>query len=91
MQSGSVTGAYMLDADYGSGGAWLRLDDASTSRAILPFECYIRASETITGKYKVIRHGMNIDNTTTDYLPVTGDPSSVTEKVLIDGRIYIIR
>ena len=91
MQTGSVTGAYMLDADYGSGGAWLRLDNASTSRAILPFECYIRASETITGKYKVIRHGMNIDNTTTDFFPVTDNPSSVTEKVLIGNQIYILR
>ena len=91
MTSGSVTGAYLLEADYGPSGAWLRAEDPSASRTILPFECYILANSTTTTKYRAIRRGMSIDNTPTGFLPVTDNSSSVTRKVLINNQIYIIR
>ena len=65
MVSGSVPGAYMLEPDYGSDGAWLRLDDASESRTIPPFECFIRASEPVTRNYVAIRRGMSLNDLST--------------------------
>jgi len=67
MHSGSVTGAYMLEPDYGSDGAWLRLEDASASRTVLPFECYILASVPTRTRYRVIRPGMPTDDTPTGW------------------------
>jgi len=90
MQSGSVTGAYLLDADYGNG-AWLRDENVNASRTVLPFECYILASSTTRAKYRAIRPGMTIVDTPTGCTPVAGNPSSVTRKVLIGNQIYIIR
>lgn len=90
MTSGYVAGAYLLDPDYGNG-AWLRLDNASTPRTILPFECYILANDATTTKYKVLRRDMTIDDTTTGLLPVTDEPSPVTRKVLINNQICILR
>jgi hypothetical protein len=67
MVSGSVAGAYMLEPDYGSDGAWLRLEDASASRTVLPFECYILASGPTRTRYRVIRPGMPTDDTPTGW------------------------
>lgn len=77
MVSGSVAGAYMLEEDYGSG-AWLRLDDASASRTVLPFECYIRASSTVTGKYRVIRRDMHAEDTATGWDDVVNSETRTT-------------
>lgn len=67
MVSDSVAGAYMLEPDYGSDGAWLRLEDASASRTVLPFECYILASVPTRTRYRVIRPGMPTDDTPTGW------------------------
>ena len=60
MHSGTVMDAYLLDKDYGPSGAWLR-EDIGTDRTILPFECFIRASQQGTARYRIIRRGMEID------------------------------
>ena len=67
MVSGSVAGAYMLEGDYGSAGAWLRLGDASAERTVLPFECYIRANSATTTRYRIIRRGATPDDTPTGW------------------------
>ena len=88
MTSGTVPDAYMLDSDYGSGGAWLRAE-VGTDRTVLPFECFIRANATTTAKYRVLRRDMADDTPTgLDTLSKTEDTVS---KVLINNRIYIIR
>ena len=88
MTSGTVRDAYMLDSDYGSGGAWLRAE-VGTDRTVLPFECFIRANATTTAKYRVLRRDMADDTPTgLDTLSKTEDTVS---KVLINNRIYIIR
>ena len=88
MTSGTVRDAYMLDSDYGSGGAWLRAE-VGTDRTVLPFECFIRANEKTTDKYRVLRRDMADDTPTgLDTLSKTEDTVS---KVLINNRIYIIR
>lgn len=89
MTSGSAKGAYLLEGDYGDG-AWLRLPDATASRTILPFECYILAKSTTAARYKVIRRGATPDDTPTGFPSLSDTPSTVTEKVLIDGQLYII-
>lgn len=63
MHSGTVRDAYLLDKDYGPSGAWLR-EDIGTDRTILPFECFIRASQQGTARYRIIRRGMEIDTPT---------------------------
>lgn len=63
MHSGIVRDAYLLDKDYGPSGAWLR-EDIGTDRTILPFECFIRASQQGTARYRIIRRGMEIDTPT---------------------------
>lgn len=63
MHSGTVMDAYLLDKDYGPSGAWLR-KDIGTDRTILPFECFIRASQQGTARYRIIRRGMEIDTPT---------------------------
>ena len=88
MTSGTVQDAYMLDPDYGSGGAWMR-EDVGTDRTVLPFECFIRANAATTAKHRILRP--DADDPTTGYFPVTENPSADTRKVLIDNRIYIIR
>ncbi len=65
MHTGSVPGAYMLEPDYGSDGAWLRLENASESRTIPPFECFIRASEPVTISHIAIRRGMSLNDLST--------------------------
>lgn len=70
MTTGTVPGAYMLEPDYGEGGAWLRGETASTERTILPFECFIRASDAITAQFQVIRRGMKIEETATGWQDV---------------------
>ena len=88
MTSGTVRDAYMLDSDYGSGGAWLRAE-VGTDRTVLPFECFIRANTTTTAKYRVLRRDMADDTPTgLDTLSMTEDSVS---KVMINNRIYIIR
>lgn len=63
MHSGTVMDAYLLDKDYGPSGAWLR-EEIGTNRTILPFECFIRASQQGTARYRIIRRGMEIDTPT---------------------------
>ncbi len=63
MHNGTVKDAYLLDKDYGPSGAWLR-EDIGTNRTILPFECFIRASQQGTVRYRIIRRGMEIDTPT---------------------------
>lgn len=67
LTNGSVAGAYMLEGDYGSYGAWLRLENAATSRTIPPFECYLLAGSATTTRYRVIRRGMAIEDTATGW------------------------
>lgn len=88
MQSGSVAGAYLLENDYGSSGAWLRLENASTARTVLPFECYIRANSGTTTKYRVLRRDTGT-NGATGFETVM--PDANTNKVLINGQLFIIR
>ena len=87
MTSGTVRDAYMLDSDYGSGGAWLRAE-VGTDRTVLPFECFIRANATTTAKYRVLRRDMADTPTGWDTVSET---ENKTTKVLIDNNIYIIR
>jgi hypothetical protein len=87
MTSGTVRDAYMLDPDYGSGGAWLRAE-VGTDRTVLPFECFIRANATTTAKYRVLRRDMADTPTGWDTVSET---ENKTTKVLIDNNIYIIR
>ena len=87
MTSGTVRDAYMLDPDYGSGGAWLRAE-VGTGRTVLPFECFIRANATTTAKYRVLRRDMA--DTPTGWDTVSETENKIT-KVLIDNNIYIIR
>ena len=90
MQSGSVAGAYLLENDYGSNGAWLRLEDASEARTILPFECYIRANTPTTTKYRVLRRDMTIDDTPTGLDQII-NRKSYNRKFIKDGQLFIIR
>ena len=87
MTSGTVRDAYMLDPDYGSGGAWLRAE-IGTDRTVLPFECFIRANATTTAKYRVLRRDMADTPTGWDTVSET---ENKTTKVLINNNIYIIR
>lgn len=87
MTTGTVRDAYMLDPDYGSGGAWLRAE-VGTNRTVLPFECFIRANATTTAKYRVLRRDMADTPTGWDTVSET---ENKTTKVLIDNNIYIIR
>ena len=89
MKNGSVAGAYLLEGDYGTWGAWLRAEDPLEERTILPFECYILASEATRARYRVLRRGMT--DTTTGIDPVSYDPSANANKVLINGQIVILR
>ncbi len=67
MTTGSVAGAYLLEGDYGTWGAWLRLEDVTEERTILPFECYILANSVTRGRYRVLRRGMSIEETATGW------------------------
>ena len=87
MTSGTVRDAYMLDPDYGSGGAWMR-EEVGKDRTVLPFECFIRANATTTAKYRVLRRDMADTPTGWDTVSET---ENKTTKVLIDNNIYIIR
>ncbi len=91
MHTGSVTGAYLLDPDYGSSGAWLRDENVSANRTILPFECFIRANSATRAKYRVIRPDMEIEDINTGGLPVTDKTLSITRKIIINNQLYIIR
>lgn len=77
MTIGSVKGAYMFESDYGAGGAWLRDEDPDADRLVLPFDCYIRATESITRKYRVIRRGMTIEDTATGWQDVLNSETKV--------------
>jgi hypothetical protein len=67
MQIGSVAGAYLLENDYGSSGAWLRAEDVSEARTILPFECYILVNSPTRARYRAIRPGMTVADTPTGW------------------------
>lgn len=92
MTSGTVRDAYMLDPDYGPSGAWLR-EDIGTDRTVLPFECFIRANETTTAKYRVLRRDAATDSipTAIDLTPSLNEKEGAAYKILINNRIYIIR
>ena len=77
MTIGSVKGAYMFESDYGAGGAWLRDEDPDADRLVLPFDCYIRATKSITRKYRVIRRGMTIEDTATGWQDVLNSENKV--------------
>ena len=66
MTTGSLTGAYMLESDYGNG-AWLRLDNADESRPIPPFECYLLVNNPTRARYMAIRPGMTAADTPTGW------------------------
>ena len=85
MVSGSVKDGYTLEADYGQG-AWLREETIGASRTVLPFECYLRANEATTPIFKALRR-----TDTATGLPMTDDPSPITEKMLINGQVVILR
>ena len=80
MQSGSVAGAYLFEADYGNG-AWLRSENVNEARTINPFECYVRASSGTTGRFFVIRRGMTIEDTATGWDDVLN--SETKEHILV--------
>lgn len=80
MQSGSVAGAYLFEADYGNG-AWLRSENVNEARTINPFECYVRASSGTTGRFLVIRRGMTIEDTATGWDDVLN--SETKEHILV--------
>ena len=77
MTIGSVKGAYMFESDYGAGGAWLRDEDPDADVSVLPFDCYIRATDPITRKYRVIRRGMTIEDTATGWQDVLNSETKV--------------
>ena len=91
MTSGMVRDAYMLDPDYGPG-AWLR-EDIGIYRTVLPFECFIRANETTTAKYRVLRRDAATDSipTAIDLTPSLNEREGAAYKILMNNRIYIIR
>lgn len=89
MAVGSAKGAYLLDPDYGDG-AWLRDEDASKSRTILPFECFVLANTETTGRYLVIRRDMTITETPTGFETMIPKMQQ-TNKVIINGQLFIIR
>lgn len=63
MTNGTVAGVYLLDNDYGAG-AWLRAEDVEEKRTILPFECYLIASESTTANNMVIKRRTGEDSAT---------------------------
>ncbi len=66
MHTGTVMDAYLLEPDYGPSGAWLR-EAVGTNRMVLPFECFIRANETTTTRYRILRRGAAPDDTPTGW------------------------
>lgn len=90
MQIGSVAGAYLLENDYGSSGAWLRAENESGARTILPFECYILVNTPTRARYRAIRPGMATTDTPTGLETIISDDQQAN-KILINGQIYIIR
>ena len=67
MHSGTVRDAYLLEPDYGPSGAWLREAAVGTDRTVLPFECFIRANEATTTRYRILRRGATPDDTPTGW------------------------
>ena len=66
MPSGTVRDAYLLEPDYGPSGAWLR-EAVGTNRTVLPFECFIRANDATTTRYRILRRGATPDDTPTGW------------------------
>ncbi len=90
MNNGSVAGAYLLEGDYGTWGAWLRAENPSEERTILPFECYILANEATRVKYRSLHRGMKLDEIATGH-EQTNISSAANGKMLIDGHVMIVR
>lgn len=90
MLIGLVAGAYLLENDYGSSGAWLRAENVSEARTILPFECYILVNTPTRARYRAIRPGMATTDTPTGLETIISDDQQAN-KILINGQIYIIR
>ena len=80
MHSGIVTDAYLLDKDYGPSGAWLR-EDIGTDRRILPFECFIRANNATTTRYRILRRGMEETDTPAALEQISNHQSPMTIRV----------
>ena len=80
MHSGTVRDAYLLDKDYGPSGAWLR-EDIGRDRKILPFECFIRANDATTTRYRILRRGMEETDTPTALEQISNHQSPMTIRV----------
>lgn len=80
MHSGTVRDAYLLDKDYGPSGAWLR-EAIGTDRKILPFECFIRANDATTTRYRILRRGMEETDTPTALEQISNHQSPMTIRV----------
>lgn len=80
MHSDNVMDAYLLDKDYGPSGAWLR-KDIGTDRKILPFECFIRANDATTTRYRILRRGMEETDTPTALEQISNHQSPMTIRV----------
>lgn len=91
MISSSVAGAYLLEADYGPNGAWLRGENPNDSRTVLPFECYILANSATRARYKVLRPDMEIVEEVTTSLDTLSYATDKATKVIINNQLYIIR
>lgn len=80
MHRGTVRDAYLLDKDYGPSGAWLR-EAIGTERKILPFECFIRANDATTTRYRILRRGMEETDTPTALEQISNHQSPMTIRV----------
>lgn len=80
MHSGTVKDAYLLDKDYGPSGAWLR-QEIGTNRTVLPFECFIRANNATTTRYRILRRGMEETDTPTALEQISNHQSPMTIRV----------
>lgn len=80
MHNGNVVNAYLLDKDYGPSGAWLR-GAIGTDRTILPFECFIRANDATTTRYRILRRGMEETDTPTALEQISNHQSPMTIRV----------
>ena len=65
LTSRDVTGAYVLESDYG-GGAWLRPEDPDAPSSVGPFQCYILTAKNTALNHRVLRHTTG-ENTATGW------------------------
>jgi len=89
MKSGTVRDAYLLEADYGSSGAWLRAESTGVDRTVLPFECFIRASSATTQRYRRIYRNMDTQDTPTGWEDVINSENKTHVAVYTLTGIFI--